>query len=495
MRRYDGPVDARWFGLVPGSDENQTAKLQRAIDSVYQSGKTETVSIPTGEYLVANLLVRDGVSIEGAGIGETTLRLYDPLYVRQHPTNSVAGPTRPDHKGEYAANVLTTHLHWNGGVATKPADRERTRDPEDTDWDVSDLSIRNLTLDGNWFGGYPTDKTGAPLSNENGQNNSDCGACLRIVNAGHVTVENVEALNARHDGLYAGFDLNGGFDYGTVRNVRTENCARTGVAQIAGRGSTFKNLDLRCGDEGTMSVAAFDIEANLPEIVNKGHVVEDVYAEGALKNVCRADARQHDVVFRNCRATHCVVGQSSTVGGTLFLDCNFEYGEGKRPAIGMNGYGSIDTETDFGKRKIVFFDCTFSGNYTHSVWSRVSVGQLLLYGCRFEAENGIRLTFPYEIVVRNTEFRLGTNADYAFRFVFAFSDKVRVQGQIRIVDCTVHGDVDNVVQFVKGHRPPTLSERDLTVESVRHVGKIRENGIRSGYRLSAKNNSWNEAEN
>ncbi len=94
--------------------------------------------------------------------------------------NSVAGPTQPDHKGEYAANVLTTHLHWNGGVGTKPADRERTRDPENTDWDVSDLSIRNLTLDENWFGGYPTDKTGAPLSDENGQNNSDCGACLRM---------------------------------------------------------------------------------------------------------------------------------------------------------------------------------------------------------------------------------------------------------------------------------------------------------------------------
>lgn len=53
---------------------------------------------------------------------------------------------------------------------------------------------------------------------------------LRIVNAGHVTVENVKALNARHDGLYAGFDLNGGFEYGKVRNFRTENCARTGVA-------------------------------------------------------------------------------------------------------------------------------------------------------------------------------------------------------------------------------------------------------------------------
>lgn len=495
VRRYDGPVDARWFGLVPGSDENQTAKLQRAIDSAYQAGKTETVSIPTGEYLVANLLVRDGVSIEGAGMGETILRLYDPLYVRQHPTNSIAGPTRPDHKGEYAANVLTTHLHWNGGVATKPADRERTRDPENTDWDVSDLSIRNLTLDGNWFGGYPTDKTGAPLSDENGQNNSDCGACLRIVNAGHVTVENTKALNARHDGLYAGFDLNGGFDYGTVRNFRTENCARTGVAQIAGRGSTFQQLDLRHGDEGTMSVAAFDIEANLPEIVNKGHIVEDVYAEGALKNVCRADARQHDVLFRNCRATYCVVAQSNTAGGTLFLDCIFEYQDGQRPAIGMNGYGSVDEETDFGKRKIAFINCTFGGNYTHPVWSRVSVGQLLLYGCRFEAENGIRLTFPYEIVVRNTGFRLGTNADYAFRFVFAFSDTVRVQGQIRIVDCTVHGDVDNVVQFVKGHRPPTLSERDLMVESVRHVGKIRENAIRSGYHLFAKSNSWNEEEN
>jgi hypothetical protein len=99
---------------------------------------------------------------------------------------------------------------------------------------------------------------------------------LRIVNAGHVTVENVQALNARHDGLYAGFDLNGGFDYGQVRNFRTENCARTGVAQIAGRGSTFQQLDLRRGDEGTMSVAAFDIEANLPEIVNKGHLIEDV---------------------------------------------------------------------------------------------------------------------------------------------------------------------------------------------------------------------------
>lgn len=177
------------------------------------------------------------------------------------------------------------------------------------------------------------------------------------------------------------------------------------------------------------------------------------------------------------------------------MECTFEYEEGERPAIGMNGYGSIDKETDFGKWKIAFINCTFGGSCTHPVWSRVSVGQLLLYGCRFEAENGIRLTFSYEIVVRNTGFRLGTNADYAFRFVFAFSDTVRVQGQIRIVDCTVHGDVDNVVQFVKGHRPPTLSERDLMVESVRHVWKIRENAIRSGYRLFAKNNSWNEGEN
>lgn len=490
VRRYDGPVDARWFGLMPKSDENQTATLQRAIDSAYQSGKTETVSIPMGEYLVANLLIRDGVSIEGAGMRDTILRLYDPSYVRQSPTNSVAGPTRPDHKGEYAANVLTTHLHWNGGIATKPANRERARNPENTNWDVSGIDIRDLTLDGNWFGEYPTDKTGAPIDDENGQNNSDCGACLRIVNAGHVTVENVKVLNARHDGLYAGFDLNGGFDYGTVRNFRAKNCARTGVAQIAGRRSTFQNLDLRRGAEGTMSVAAFDVEANLSGIVNKEHIVKEVEAEGALKNVCRADARQHDVLFRNCRATRCVVARSRTAGGTLFVDCAFESEDREHPAIQLNGYGAIGTKADFGERMIGFINSTFRGRYTHPVWSRVAVGQLVLYGCRFEAENGIRLTFPYEIIVKNTEFRLAKKASHAFRFVFAYSDKVRVQGQIRIMDCVVYGDLDNVAQFVKGHRPPTLSERDLIVENVRHVGEMREEGIHSEYLITAKNNSW-----
>jgi len=140
--RYDGSVEARWFGLVLGSGENQTAMLKRAIGAVYRAGTTETVSIPEGKYLVANVLTRDGVSIEGEGMEEIILCLYDPLSIRQHPTNSVAGPTRPDHKGEYAANVLTTYLHLNEGMATQPADRERTHDLENTDGDVSGLAIR-----------------------------------------------------------------------------------------------------------------------------------------------------------------------------------------------------------------------------------------------------------------------------------------------------------------------------------------------------------------
>ena len=68
VRRFEGPVNVRWFGAVGDSATNDHAAVQSALDFVALNWGS--VLVPTGTFLLSrSLSIPDGVTLEGAGNG------------------------------------------------------------------------------------------------------------------------------------------------------------------------------------------------------------------------------------------------------------------------------------------------------------------------------------------------------------------------------------------------------------------------------------------
>lgn len=71
----DGALDATQAGLKPNAQEDQSAKLEELIARVAEDQALHTLFVPKGNYLIKDAIrLRPGVSLIGAGMGETVFR-------------------------------------------------------------------------------------------------------------------------------------------------------------------------------------------------------------------------------------------------------------------------------------------------------------------------------------------------------------------------------------------------------------------------------------
>lgn len=119
LRTFIGTeYDARIDGVLGGSLQNQTERVQRSIDTVAGLGGGRVV-LPAGRIFVADLRPRQGVTLVGAMRGQTTLVLApgmpssdvivsENFYSLVHPVNS---------GGPYTTNFAIGHLTIDGNAA------------------------------------------------------------------------------------------------------------------------------------------------------------------------------------------------------------------------------------------------------------------------------------------------------------------------------------------------------------------------------------------
>ena len=87
------PLSLRDFGITGRNDNDVSQAFQEAIDAAANNGGG-TLRCPSGLIWAKGLAVPDNITIEGAGVGATTLKLPDgantdliqqPCYTHQHP--------------------------------------------------------------------------------------------------------------------------------------------------------------------------------------------------------------------------------------------------------------------------------------------------------------------------------------------------------------------------------------------------------------------------
>lgn len=457
-------VRPEWFGLIRGTTDEQTARVQRAIEWLHDQERGGTVKIPEGTFWVRNILLRSGVNLIGEGPGSTVLKMYDVEGTRLESTNdTVLSGTIQDTNGEYAANLLSTHLNWNGEVETQKPDRSRARDPNNTNWDVEDITVAGMTLDHRFAvvnGTYPTDKNGNPIGSELGQNNSDSGCCLRIANSGKVRIENLVLKNARHDGLELGFDEVGGWDLSTARDIRIENCLRTGVAHICGRESTAESIQILDG----ANVGGYDLEPNLDDVIAKENVVSNVKSNREIKCVGRALSVLEGNIFENCMASGYVIEDTFSSRGSVLKDCTAVYNGDTDSALRFRTRGGMPNlaQSNVEPVKIVRFSAVgeYPKAWTQGPGTLQSVDIINSY---FEAEDADPILFPYRIRLIRNLFDF-SNSSSAIEFTFGSSSVVEVQGQVEIRENSFDGNIsDYFVNIKQGSDPPSLSKKNIIV--------------------------------
>lgn len=452
-------VDIRTFGAVDvtgGGTTESTDAVQRCLDALAQRDGPGAAFVPEGTFLVANVQLRSGVDVVGAGAG-AVLRLPDPEAVQARATNPLAGGTKADRFGAYPTNVLATTLTHNAGGqggADGPG-RTRARDPEHTDWHVQDVTMARLTIDGAWTAPWTK-----PPPERRGQNVTAMGAGIHLANAGRITVRDVQIRRCRLDGLFVGYDEVGGGDLCTFADLRIDACARTGVAQIAGRGNTYARLTITAGPHG-FGVAAFDVEANLDHVINREHLVHDSTFEGRLLSVCRARADQRGLRVHNVQATGLTFSDTTVVQGTRVTGCTFE-GDGAEPALVLSGFNRrppVDVPP------LVIEDCTFTNvGAVVPARDRGGLHHVTVRRCRFEARTGAVLTRPYRLRFLDNDFTLD-GGEAAFDVRFGFRDAVAPQGAVEVRGNTVRGTLAGpVVRVTQQSTPPATAAEAVRVE-------------------------------
>ena len=217
-------VNARWFGAQPDPSTNQMSALQSAVDAA--SATTGILFIPQGTYGVAGkLTLPSGLTLEGAGMGTTTLRVL---------------PEAP-------------------GV-------ERTLRARGTPNDyVSNVTVRNLTVDGN------RSNLTRLASDE------EVHSTIYFIYVENILFERVEALNAQG----AGFRIGATKSPYPARNVTLRDCRAVGNFQN-GVAPTLVDTFLMegCYVADTELVVSVDFETHGPMDVKRNCTVRDCKFEG-----------------------------------------------------------------------------------------------------------------------------------------------------------------------------------------------------------------------
>lgn len=281
-------------GAVAGTD--CTAAIQAAINA-----KTN-VFIPDGVYLAANLQYRTGSYIEGQSLA-ATVKLLDNALLASH-NGSVA-----DGSGFYPGNIFASTLNHNGGVWSDGG--VRALDESNSTYIYQDVTITNMTLDGNKANNQIGDL---------GSNRSAMGAAVSIHQCKNITVRGCKIINNRLDGIHIGYTLHGGSDYCNIINNYFEGNQRINIAMITGKYNGIHNNTGKAptGGTGVGAGSALDIEANFAGEVNYRHSITGNRLGGPLGMVAQNVAKlQGTVCSGNVWVGGLALSGSEITGGVV----------------------------------------------------------------------------------------------------------------------------------------------------------------------------------
>lgn len=136
------PSTANDTGLVPDSDQDQSATLQRLVDE--SAARHQVLALPPGRFLIRTVMLRANSRIVGAG-GATTLR-------------QIGGGAML--VAEDADNLLVNSLTLDGGLA--PLDKGRAQGLL-TVRRANGMKLRNLTIKDSMLHGLALDAVGGTV--------------------------------------------------------------------------------------------------------------------------------------------------------------------------------------------------------------------------------------------------------------------------------------------------------------------------------------------
>lgn len=419
---------------------NYIAATQAAINTGHK------VIVPNGTHEVANILYKTGMHMVGES-DLAILKLIDNATVESY-NGGVA-----DGSGYYPANIIGSTLNHDGGVYSDGG--TRALNEENSEYIFKNVTIENLTLDGNKANNAVGDF---------GQNRSAMGACVSIHQCKNVKVRKCRLINARLDGVHLGYSLHGGSDHCSVTDNWFEGNQRTNIAQVTGKHNTFHNNKGTppTGGTGVTAGPGVDIEANLTGEVNFRHTVTANKIGGSLSIVCGNVAKLWGTV---CQGNHWT-GQLKLYGSGQTEGCVID-GDVFTSLTGTDNWLFRAGENVAGTDEIA----THITNVKVKGYARVMddvagcVDNLKVSGSEFHVEAFGELTRGYKVLFDDNEFYLTGNSDTETIYLSnTLGGTVTNQGQIQFTRNRFFGVANDSFLRINRDTSWTVSENDYLFE-------------------------------
>jgi len=377
------------FGAVGDGVTDDTAAIQAAIDS------GNSVIVPNGVYLCANLQMRTGLRLTGES-------LLAVLKLMPNATAASFNGGVADSNGFYPANIIGSTLTHNGG--TWDDGGVRATDENNNTYIYENIIIENLTLDGNKSNNQIGDL---------GLNRSAMGAGVAIHQCKNVTIRGCRIINQRLDGIHVGYSLHGGSDYCKITGNHFEGNQRTNIALITGKYNTVSgNTGLATtGGTGVSTGAALDIEANLVGEVNWRHTVSENNLGGVLAiNGAQVAKMQNTVCTGNVWVGGLTLSGSDMTSGCVIDGDTFIATSASQDWLTRYGPNVAPTTVN----PTVIRNCSASGfGRVLVVLAQGAMENLSVSECVFNTQSFGTLVRGYKVEFSNNVFNFSGNADAA----------------------------------------------------------------------------------
>lgn len=466
-------INVKTFGAKGDGVTDDTTAIQTAIDSIKEIGGT--VFFPVGVYLCANIQLRSHVNIKGCG-NNSILKLLPYA-----TTKSING-SQIDTEGNYPGNVLATTLHHTGGEWYNQA---RALDENNTEYIVKNVVISDLQIDGN---------KDYNVTGDIGLNASAMQSCININQSYNVTVQNCKIVNARMDGIFVGYTLHGGSDNCTFLNLEISDCGRCGVAQITGKNNTFSFLKIT--NTGSTGI---DIEANVKDEINYGHIVSNCYIDNKIASVCKTYAVQKNCIITGCTIVNGItLSDAITTGGTIISNNIFIDTTKTHHLINLLGANFKEDEKN---QKEISFVNNKAYDFLSILPSITQGGHgfLKIEDNEIYSINGLTMFLPYKMTVKNNLINLfDTPTNESFVSIeFHHKNAVVNQGEVFISSNTIKSSSGSsfktFIDIKHGAESPTFTNNQITIDNNRVELIFTENLIRAEYGYNLINNNFSHA--
>lgn len=392
------------FGAVANDATEDTSAIQDAIDFAASHGNVTVIS-PPGTYIAGNIQLRNNTHI--VGIGRSIWKLPDGA------VNASINGGLVDANGDYPANVIGTTLiddgdtWYDGGT--------RAKDVNNVAFIVRDCIIEGLTIDGNRANNIVTEVS---------ENSAAMGAGISLNGACNVTVRDCTIYENTLDGIFLGYSLHGGSDNCTIENNVIYENDRCGIAVVTGKNN--KILDNTIDNSGTVGI---DVEANLADEVNIGHLIEGNVIDGLHIVSPDTPYQRYITVANNQILANISIGgliakgsriSGNRIKGTIFLD----------PSSDEAPYEPIIVEGNI-------VESPGYAIYPSSVNGKEA--NYMFIGNRFIADKGVYLYRPSNVHFIDNYFDLSDDATAAITFLFGQNNVIPWQGNNTIQGNTFDG--------------------------------------------------------